>query len=297
MADRVTVITVTHNGGLVIGALLDSLPTEIPLVVVDNASRDDTLEIVRTKRPDASILCNSTGIGYGRAASRGLEIIATEFALLLNPDALLSAAAISTLVDSADTFPDAAMLAPIHKNLDGEIEASHDVDLWKRSHYGKRSAEPIPEGPICVEFLSGAVVLVRTSVMRLIGFYDPEIFLYFEDDDLCLRLRQAGYSLVLVPKSVVVHLNAGSVRPSRSYYWEKFWHSAWSRIYIEGKYRGTAARALLAIRLGLHFGCKAIANAMIGRRHQCWRDIARCAGSCAALIWLRAAPEQPSKQG
>ena len=295
MPQRVTAITVTHNGGLVIGALLDSLPSDIPLLVVDNASIDDTLEIVSMKRPDASVLRNSIGLGYGSAANQGLKNVTTEFALLVNPDSLLNEDAIASLIEAADEFPDAAMLGPKHQTVNGQTELSHDVDLWKRKRYGKRCGEPIPKGPICADFLSGAVVLVRISAIRSIGFYDPEIFLYFEDDDICIRLRQAGYSLVLVPKSVVVHLNSGSVRPSRSYYWEKFWHFAWSRIYIEGKYHGITARTILAIRLGFLFGCKAIANAIVGRRHNCSRDMARFAGTIAALFGVRVAVKQLSK--
>ena len=88
MPQRVTAITVTHNGGLVIGALLDSLPPDLPLLVVDNASTDDTLEIVSMKRPDAFVLRNLIGHGYGSAASQGLKHVTTEFALLVNPDSL-----------------------------------------------------------------------------------------------------------------------------------------------------------------------------------------------------------------
>ena len=71
MLDRVTIITVTHNSGLVISELLESLPKYLRLIVVDNASTDNTLEIIATKRPDATVIRNSVGLGYGRAASKG----------------------------------------------------------------------------------------------------------------------------------------------------------------------------------------------------------------------------------
>ena len=295
MLDRVTIITVTHNSGLVISGLLESLPNYIRLIVVDNASTDNTLAIIATKRSDASVIRNSIGLGYGHAASKGFAAAETEFILLANPDSLVGEEAISALVEAADQFPDAAMLGPQHKTADGEIVLSHDVNLWKRRIYGKRSTESTPSGPICVEFISGAVTLVRTSVLQTTGFYDPEIFLYFEDDDICLRLRRAGFSLVLVPNSVVIHLNGGSVRPSRSYYWEKFWHLAWSRVYIEGKYRGTTAKTLLAAQLAIRFAFKALINGMTGRRQNCWRDTARFTGTCAALLGVKVARSDPSR--
>ncbi len=289
MLDRITVISITHNSGLVINGLLDGLPADLPLVIVDNASTDNTLDIVASKRSDACVIKNLNGLGYGRAANKGLTIAKTEFILLANPDSLVTEEAILMLIDAADQFPEAAMFGPQHKASDGKIEPSYDVNLWKRVQYGKRSTETVPSGPICVDFLSGAVVLVRTAVLGTTGFYDPNIFLYYEDDDMCLRIRKAGFSLVLVPNSVVVHFNGGSVRPNRAYYWEKFWHLAWSRIYIEGKYRGTVAKTVLAIRLGMRFACKAMGNGISGRHHKCWRDTARFAGTCSALFGVRVA--------
>lgn len=283
MHTRLTVVTVTHNGGLVIGGLLDSLPRDVRLVVVDNASSDDTLDIVSAKRPDATILRNEIGQGYGRGASRGLAAIETELALLANPDSVLSEDAIQALIDAADKYPDAAMFGPVHKAGDGHIEPSHDVELWRRHLFGKRDGELPPDGDICVEFISGAVNLVRMDVLKEIGFYDPDVFLYFEDDDMCMRIRRAGHSLIVVPNSVVVHLNSGSVRPNAAYYWEKFWHIAWSRIHIERKYHGVAAATRLALRDTLRYGIKAMGNFVVFRGFQGRRDAARCAGTWAAL--------------
>ena len=288
MAARTTVITITHNGGLVIGGLLKSLPADLPLIVIDNASKDDTLDIVAKLRPDAHVIRNSEGLGYGVAASQGLAHVETEFALLANPDSLMTADAVNALVAAADQYPDAAMFGPLHKDGNGKIEPSHDVELWKRSDFGKLAYHCVPEGPLCVEFLSGAVNLVRMDVMKQIGFYDPEIYLYFEDDDMCMRLRRAGHSLILVAGSVVTHLNGSSVRPNRAYYWEKFWNIAWSRIYFETKYKGRLAGSCLGIKYTLRFAGKALLYGLTFQRKKGWRDLARATGSLAAIIGVRA---------
>lgn len=293
MDPRVTLVTVTHNSGHVIGGMLESLPRGLPLVVVDNASHDDTLDVVARLRPDARVLRNATGQGYGRAASRGLGEVTTEFALLANPDSILTAQAIAALVAAADAWPDGAMFGPLHRNRDGSIEPSHDVALWRRARLGKRDGEVLPEGPACVEFLSGAVNLVRMEVLRRVGFYDPAIFLYYEDDDMCERLRAAGHSLILVPSAEVVHYNAGSVRPSPAYYREKFWHLGWSRIYLERKWRGPKAAAGLALRHALRYGAKTLAHALTGNRAKARRDAARLRGTLAALAGRPSAPAAP----
>lgn len=295
MAVRTTVVTITHNGGLVIRGLLESLPKDLPLIVVDNASKDDTLEIVNSVRPDAKIIRNSSGLGYGAAASQGLSEVKTEFALLANPDSLMTKDAIDALVEAADQFPEAAMFGPIHKDGNGHIEPSHDVELWKRRDFGKLAYHQVPEGPLCVEFLSGAVNLVRMEVMKEVGFYDPEIYLYYEDDDMCMRIRRAGHGLILVASSVVTHLNGGSVRPNRAYYWEKFWNIAWSRIYFETKYKGRLAGSCLGLKYALRYAGKAIAHGIAMKRSKGWRDLARSTGSLAAVIGVRASklPHKP----
>ncbi|WP_084272153.1 MULTISPECIES: glycosyltransferase family 2 protein [Thalassospira] len=288
MTARTTVITITHNGGLVIGGLLKSLPADLPLIVVDNASQDDTLDIVAKLRPDAKVIRNSNGLGYGAAASQGLGAVETEFALLANPDSLMTADAVDALVSAADQYPEAAMFGPLHKDGDGNIEPSHDVELWKRRDFGKLAYHCVPEGALCVEFLSGAVNLVRMDVMKQIGFYDPEIYLYFEDDDMCMRLRRAGHGLILVADSVVTHLNGGSVRPNRAYYWEKFWNIAWSRIYFERKYKGRLAGICLGLKHALRFAGKALLHGLAFKSNKSWRDLARSAGSLAAVLGVRA---------
>jgi GT2 family glycosyltransferase len=288
MTARTTVITITHNGGLVIGGLLKSLPADLPLIVVDNASQDDTLDIVAKLRPDAKVIRNSKGLGYGAAASQGLGAVETEFALLANPDSLITADAVNALVHAADLYPEAAMFGPIHKDGNGHIEPSHNVEIWKRNIFGKLAYNIVPEGPICVEFLSGAVNLVRMEVMREVGFYDPEIYLYYEDDDMCVRVRRAGHPLILVASSVVTHLNGGSVRPNKAYYWEKFWNIAWSRIYFESKYKGRLAGMCLGTKHALRFAGKALLYGVTFNRKKGWRDLARSAGSLAAVLGVRA---------
>ncbi|WP_068518203.1 glycosyltransferase family 2 protein [Thalassospira sp. MCCC 1A02491] len=288
MQPRTTIVTVTYNSGLVFRNFLSTIPKELPLIIIDNASTDNTLELASELRPDAQIIYNEIGLGYGNAASRGLKKVATEFALIANPDSLVSKEAISALEQAADTYPDAGMFGPIHLDDNQKIELSYNVDIWHRNNTKRPKFTQIAEGPICVEFLSGAVNLIRKTAARKIGYFDPNIYLYFEDDDLCLRLRAAGYNVVLVPTSVVTHLNGGSVRPNRAYYWRKFWHFAWSRVYFERKYKGQLAALCIGSKLGAKFGLRAIAYILIGNRKKSWRDLARFCGTVSSIFGCRA---------
>lgn len=288
MWEQVTFVTVTHNAGEVIGGFLEQLNPLAKLVIVDNASTDDTMEIIASKRPDATIIKNEIGLGYGNGCNCGLDIVTTDYAILANPDSISSDEAVEKMVSAAERYPDAGMIGPTVLNTDGSVELSHDVELWKRKSYGKRAEEDIPDGDLCSEFLSGAVVLVRMKAIKDIGGFDREFFLYYEDDDMCYNLRRHGWRLMLIPDAVVTHIGGGSVRVNRYYYWEKFWHIAWSRLYIEKKYHGRGAMMFLAIVNSLKFALKALGYCVIFKRAKAWRDLAKSAGSFSALLGLRA---------
>lgn len=285
---RIAAIVVTHHSAGVIGACLRGLAPAGQIVLVDNASDDDTLAIAAREAPAATVLKNAIGVGYGNGVNQALPHVGHEFALLANPDSILRPGAVSALVAAADAWPEAALFGPTVFAPDGTVELSHDVPLFERRAYGKRDAEAAPEGPCSTEFLSGAVMLVRSDALRALGGFDPAFFLYYEDDDFCLRLRRAGHAIVLVPAAEAEHAGGGSVRVSAHYYWEKWWHMAWSRLYFEEKHRGPAARRRLAARQALRFAGKVLGSALKLDRRKTWRDIARLFGTFGYMLSVRA---------
>ena len=289
---RVSVVTVTHHSGRVIGACVRSVVPAARVIVIDNASDDETCAIVAGILPVATLIHNPVNGGFGAGCNQGFERVETEFALLLGPDSTIDDRSLALLVAAADTWPEAGMLGPALVAADGHFEPSHDLGLFRRMTAGKRrdTAAP-PEGPLSADHLSGAVLLVRMTALRQVGGFDPAIFLYYEDDDLCLRMRAGGWSLVLVPEARATHIGGGSSRASLGYHWKKYWHYGWSRLHIEAKYRGRGRAVAIALGvLARSFG-KALANALILNRAKAVRDAARFTGSAAWLLGLPAMPD------
>lgn len=276
-------MAVTHNSSHILASLLNSLPLSIPLVVVDNLSTDASVAVVEDLRPDAHILRNSVNVGYGRGVNTGLAVVDTEFVLITSPDIVIEPGSIGQLLSSADEFPDAAMVAPKILNPDGSVELSHDVSLHKRSSRGHRSKEALPEGLLCADFLSGASWLARMSMLRDVGFFDSSIFLYYEDDDLCQRIRNAGHSLLVDPQAVFTHVSGGSVPATTAYVWRKYWHMSWSRLYFERKHRGWCSMLKVFLSHAPVYGIKALIYTLAGKRTKSSRDAARFAGMFAAV--------------
>jgi len=279
---RTTTIVVTHHSSAVIGPCLDSVARSARIIVVDNESNDNTLDIVRKHAPSAEIIQNAVGVGYGNAASQGLDRVQTEFALLMNPDAEFIGEAFAELVAQADANFDAGLLSPLLVGNNGDFDRAWNGPLFQRDHMpSNRENEPKPEGTFCTWVVSGAVNLVRMSALKKVGFFDDAIFLYHEDDDICMRLMNAGFAVLVVPSAVSRHIGGGSIGNGWDRLWEKFYHMSWSRLYFEAKYHSPAAACALGWRQMLKFGFKAL---LVFRPKKAFRDAARF---CGALAYMR----------
>lgn len=284
----VTAILVTHFSARVIGQCLASLPPGLPVVVTDNASTDGTRALIRATAPHAVLNENEVGVGFGNAANQGFARASTEFVLLLNPDATLRPDTLDRLLAAAERYPDAGVLAPALRDPDGGWEVSHDVGLFRRLELPRRRTDGEPTGDICAEYVSGAAMLIRQEALAKVGGFDPNIFLYYEDDDFCLRLRKAGFSLVRVADAVVDHIGGGSIPRTWDKHFEKHRHMAWSRRYIEAKWQGPAAARRGAWPALLRYALKAPGYLLVDFRNKGLRDAARFAGTLAWLMGRRA---------
>jgi N-acetylglucosaminyl-diphospho-decaprenol L-rhamnosyltransferase len=279
---------VTHHSRAVIEDCLAGIGDGAEVIVIDNASDDGTPDLARRLSPTAFVQENAIGVGYGAGANQGLAKATREFALLANPDSKVDTIALEQLLEAADAYPDAALLAPRVLDDAGAYEPAHDIELFQRHSMPRRAHEMPPDGPVCADYLSGAVVLLRMASYRDIGPFDEAIFLYYEDDDFCMRIRKAGFSAVLVPQAQVHHGGGGSVRPSAHYRWEKYWHMAWSRLYLEQKYHGRAACAAIAWPNLLRYAAKTLGNVLTLRRAKAWRDLARLFGTAGYILHVPA---------
>lgn len=276
--DSVTAIVVAYDSAEVLPACLDALAGEgVPAIVVDNASGDATAEISRER--NATLIANDRNQGYGRANNIGVAACATPFVLIVNPDLVLEPGAVTALLAAAERYPDAGMLAPRITEPSGRIFVQ-PRSLLSPDHLNRARAVVVPEGDACLPFLSGACLLVRREFFLALGGFDPAIFLFYEDDDLCRRMRDAGHALVHVDEARARHARGRSSRPDPARRFRARWHLAWSHFYVAAKY-GLPAPSPWTI---LENGAKTIGYGLILNREK----MSAHAGSVAgALAWRR----------
>ncbi len=233
-AVAITAIVVSYDSAEVLPACLDALAGEgVPAIVVDNASGDDSRAIAAAT--GARVIANARNEGYGRANNIGVAAAETPYVLIVNPDLELTKGAAAALLEAAERYPDAGMLAP------RIVEPSGRIFLQPRSllsppHLNRSGTMAIPEGDACLPFLSGACLLIRRELFVALGGFDPAIFLFYEDDDLCRRMRDAGHALVHVNEAEARHGRGRSTAPSPQRRFKARWHLAWSEHYIARKY-------------------------------------------------------------
>jgi GT2 family glycosyltransferase len=191
--------------------------------VVDNASADGSAQIVRERFPRVRLIENVENAGFARANNQAIEVSRGEQILLLNSDTMVLPGALETLTQFMMTHPKAGAAGARLLNPDGSLQASCapfptlSREAW-RLFYGDRlkprAGYPMEEwnmaSPRPVDVLLGACLLVRRTALDQVGLLDANYFMYSEEVDLCLRIKEAGWSIYWVPEARVVHYGGQS---------------------------------------------------------------------------------------
>jgi GT2 family glycosyltransferase len=221
-----SVIVVNWNGAKFLDRCLFALTTANTLpddiVLVDNASTDDSMEIAK-RYPTVRILQQSTNLGFAVANNLAANSVRpdTDWIILVNPDAFVSIDWLDSLLLASREYPQFDVFACKLLNatdpslLDGIGDAYHISGLPWRVGHGDPSAVA-PSSPVEIFSPCAAAAMYRCSAFRQVGGFDEDFFCYVEDVDLGFRLRLAGYKCLLVPASVVHHVGSGTTGGKRS---------------------------------------------------------------------------------
>ena len=215
----ISVIIVNYDGEAHLGRCLESLDgsgTEV--LLVDNASRDNSLALVRERFPEVKVFPQEENLGFAAANNLAAAKAGGEALLLLNADAWLDPGALDLLAAQISGRPDVGLVAPRLRYPNGRRQFSWSPARGFVGEVLQKARNPFEAragahgslarwlarlvGPT---WYTAACVLVRTEAFRAVGGFDESFFMYFEDVDLCLRLEAAGWHLAQEPGAVVCH--------------------------------------------------------------------------------------------
>jgi N-acetylglucosaminyl-diphospho-decaprenol L-rhamnosyltransferase len=229
---ELTVIIVSYNTRDLLTSCLRSVQrvageAELEIIVVDNASFDGSADSVEECFPEVKLLRQTRNIGFAAAMNRGIAAASSPLFMALNPDAVLVPGTLLKLLTFMKDNPQAGAAGAVLTFPNGQLQASifHFSTLFRefwnflpeikgllrpKLTWNQLTGIQTARQPIQVDCVSGAALIARTEVVRNIGGFDEEFFLYHEELDLCKRLQRGGWEVWLVPEAQVIHHNAKS---------------------------------------------------------------------------------------
>ena len=234
----------------------------IEVVVVDNASTDDSVDMVRTEFPRVRMIANDDNRGFPAASNQGIAIAGGRYVLLLNPDTEVVGRALSVMITFADAHLDVGIVAPQLLDPDGSVQSSRRrfptlatalfESTWLQPYAPRRLLkryhvlDQADDATLDVDWVTGAALMARRQAIEQVGPLDEGFFMYSEELDWCRRFRDAGWRVVYLPSAQIIHHEGKSseqVVPARHMYFQT------SKVRYFRKHHGTTVTEALRLFL------------------------------------------------
>jgi len=229
-----SVLIVSFNTEKVLRECLQALEVaseglKVEVIVIDNASRDQSVGMLRAEWPDVHLIETQVNLGFGGANNKAYEAARGRYIVLLNSDAFLAPDALRISLAKMEANPEVGLAGGRLISRDGGLQPSARsfpaltthilvmsglADRYPKSKFFGQADRTWanPMEPADVDWVPGAYSIIRDEVLREVGFFDPIFFLYYEEVDLCYRIKAGGYRILYWPDIVVVHIGGESSR-------------------------------------------------------------------------------------
>jgi GT2 family glycosyltransferase len=261
----------------------DNLRKEV--IVVDNASADDTPQVLPRTFPGVNYVRSADNLGYARANNRGADSARGEFLLLLNSDARLKPNTLAAVVPWMRAHPDCGLAGVQLLNPDGSRQnsianlPSLATELLNKSLLRRLFPHRFPgkeqdfKEPLQVESVVGACMFIRSSVWKAIGGFDERFFFFLEETDFCRQVRARGWQVFHLPQAQAWHRQGQTARQTPATVRIEYWRSRYE--YFRKNCGGLAyglLRVGLCVKLFLDWLASGVAVAATAGRSARWRE-------------------------
>lgn len=214
----ISILVVTYNSAGFIKDCLESLlqqkDVEFEIIVVDNASRDETVSILESYRDRLRFITSSKNLGFGKANNLGSQLANAEWLFLMNPDAKISDEfGLKRLLHYAKANPQQGLIGTKIISTDGKKETKPFLTMPGERHI----KSPYKRLPGKIAWVLGASLFVSRELYAQVKGFDESFFLYGEDTDLCLRIRKLGYEVGHCSAVTIVHIGGASEKEVGQY--------------------------------------------------------------------------------
>ena len=217
-----TIVINTFNSDEKIYSCLDSINQDYKILIIENSKNIKFKENIEKKY--SNVVCELTGenLGYAKGNNLGLSKVKSSFALILNPDTLMKKKSIDNFFNTALKYDDFAIIAPA-------VQEKKDFKISEKNN-----------NVFEVESVKGFAMFLNLDKFKDVGFFDDNFFIYFEEIDLCRRLKQLNKKIYLDSSIKIDHMGGSSHNQSIDFEMElsRNWHWMWSTFYFHKKYSG-----------------------------------------------------------
>ncbi|MEN3037660.1 MAG: glycosyltransferase [Candidatus Kryptonium sp.] len=236
------------------------------IFVVDNASEDGSVEMIRQKFPDVKLIANSENLGFAKANNQALKLAKGKYILLINPDTIVQEDTFKVLISFFEAHPECGMAGCKVLNPDGTLQLACRRSfptpwvaftkmvglsaLFPRSKiFGRYNLTYLDPDEITeVDAVSGSFMMIRREVYEQVGGLDEDFFMYGEDIDWCYRIKKAGWKIYYVPLTQIIHFKGESTKRSNLDEIRIFYDAM--KIFVKKHYREFALLGLI-LRVGI----------------------------------------------
>lgn len=234
---QLSIIIVNYNVKEFLQNLLHSIEKaaaniEKEIIVVDNASDDGSVDLLKTKFPQVKLIENKTNSGFGKANNQALKIAAGDYLLMINPDTVISEDTLEKMISFFKEHPDAGLAGCKILNPDGTLQLACRRSFpgpWtsfckvtglsnlfpKSKLFARYNLTYLDENQTYeVDAVSGSFMMMTKDAYSKVGGFDEQFFMYGEDLDLCYRVQKAGLKVYYVPDTQIIHYKGESTRRS-----------------------------------------------------------------------------------
>ena len=220
--DLTVIITSFHSSDKIFSCI-NSIGLNTKIIIIENSNDQILKKKIQSKYQNVECILSKENLGYGAGNNLGLSMVKTSYALIINPDASLKNNAIKNFFITINNLEDFGIIAPVSQN-----EKYDNFDI----KYDKKIKE--------VDNVKGFAMFLNMKYLKKIDFFDENFFLFFEEIDLCKRLKDINSKIFIDPTIEVTHIGGSSHNSEVEMPLElsRNWHWMWSTFYFHKKHYG-----------------------------------------------------------
>tara|TARA_Y100000310_G_scaffold118243_1_gene117087 strand:- start:783 stop:1655 length:873 start_codon:yes stop_codon:yes gene_type:complete len=236
---NLSIVIVTLRSEKVIDLCISSINKDLPIIVVENSDNSEFKNYLENNYKNVQCILSKKNLGTGAGYNIGIKFSKTDYVYAINPDITLEANALDEIFLASKKLDDFSILSPISS----DVHFPNYRIIKEEKNYEEKNL------PFKVKYVDGFSMLLNKKKFKNNNYFDENFFMYWENNDICIRVINSGGSVFIVPKAKIKHLGAKAVDPKffKEIELSRNWHWMWSTFNYHRKYKGFLISLLIVL--------------------------------------------------